>query len=268
MARWRSSPRCVACGRPAERQPGRPADRPVAPRLDAGRARQPGPERVRRRRSRAGSATPTRTSSRTRPSTRPTARSPSASAASASGRGSAGRSGCPPSPTTRAFATNGDRVANRAELIPTLAARFAERTSADWLAALDAAEVPAGPINDVAAAFASPWAAGRDGRARPSAARARSARSRRRSTCPRRRRRSARRRRCSASTPTRSSPSSATGRTRSPALARGGYRLSGQSGWASARPAARGDRGGDDDGRAQRCSDRQASSRRGVSRRR
>jgi len=59
------------------------------------------------------------------------------------------------------FATNGDRVANRAELIPTLAARFAERPTADWLAELDAAEIPAGPIHDVAAAFASPWAAGR-----------------------------------------------------------------------------------------------------------
>ena len=59
------------------------------------------------------------------------------------------------------FATNGERVANRDELISTLAARFAERTSSDWLAALDAAEIPAGPINDIAAAFASRWAAGR-----------------------------------------------------------------------------------------------------------
>jgi crotonobetainyl-CoA:carnitine CoA-transferase CaiB-like acyl-CoA transferase len=59
------------------------------------------------------------------------------------------------------FASNGGRVANRDELIPTLSARFAERSSADWLAALDAAEIPAGPINDIAAAFVSPWAAGR-----------------------------------------------------------------------------------------------------------
>ena len=58
------------------------------------------------------------------------------------------------------YATNGDRVVNRGGLIPTLAERLAERTTADWLAALDAADVPAGPINDVAAAFASPWAAG------------------------------------------------------------------------------------------------------------
>ena len=59
------------------------------------------------------------------------------------------------------FATNGDRVANRAELIPTLAERFGERPTDAWLADLEAAEVPAGPIHDVAAAFASPWAAGR-----------------------------------------------------------------------------------------------------------
>jgi crotonobetainyl-CoA:carnitine CoA-transferase CaiB-like acyl-CoA transferase len=59
-----------------------------------------------------------------------------------------------------AYATNGDRVTNRAALIPTLAARLAEQTTSDWLAALDAAEVPAGPIDDIAAAFASPWAAG------------------------------------------------------------------------------------------------------------
>jgi crotonobetainyl-CoA:carnitine CoA-transferase CaiB-like acyl-CoA transferase len=59
------------------------------------------------------------------------------------------------------FATNGDRVANRRELIATLRERLAERTSAEWLTALDAAEVPAGPINDVAEAFASPWATAR-----------------------------------------------------------------------------------------------------------
>jgi crotonobetainyl-CoA:carnitine CoA-transferase CaiB-like acyl-CoA transferase len=59
------------------------------------------------------------------------------------------------------FASNGDRVANRDELIATLAERFAERSSADWLAALAAADIPSGPINDVLEAFASPWAAGR-----------------------------------------------------------------------------------------------------------
>jgi crotonobetainyl-CoA:carnitine CoA-transferase CaiB-like acyl-CoA transferase len=58
------------------------------------------------------------------------------------------------------FATNGDRVTNRAALVPTLAARLAERTTADWLAAFEAADVPAGPVNDIDAAFGSPWAAG------------------------------------------------------------------------------------------------------------
>ncbi len=56
------------------------------------------------------------------------------------------------------FVTNGDRVDHRAELRPILAARLAERPTAEWAAALDAAEVPYGPIADVAAAFASPEA--------------------------------------------------------------------------------------------------------------
>jgi crotonobetainyl-CoA:carnitine CoA-transferase CaiB-like acyl-CoA transferase len=57
------------------------------------------------------------------------------------------------------FATNGDRVEHRAELRPLLAVRFAERSTAEWGAALDAAEVPWGAVADVAAAFASPEAA-------------------------------------------------------------------------------------------------------------
>jgi crotonobetainyl-CoA:carnitine CoA-transferase CaiB-like acyl-CoA transferase len=56
------------------------------------------------------------------------------------------------------FATNGERVANRRELIDTLRERLAERNTAEWLDALDRADVPAGPINDVAEAFASTWA--------------------------------------------------------------------------------------------------------------
>jgi crotonobetainyl-CoA:carnitine CoA-transferase CaiB-like acyl-CoA transferase len=59
------------------------------------------------------------------------------------------------------FATNGARVENRAVLRPILAARFLENTSAHWLAELDAAEIPAGPINDVVAAFAQPQAQAR-----------------------------------------------------------------------------------------------------------
>jgi crotonobetainyl-CoA:carnitine CoA-transferase CaiB-like acyl-CoA transferase len=57
------------------------------------------------------------------------------------------------------FAANGDRVEHRAELRPILAARFLERDRAAWLAALEAAEVPCGPIRDIVEAFASPEAA-------------------------------------------------------------------------------------------------------------
>lgn len=53
------------------------------------------------------------------------------------------------------FASNGDRVTHRAELRPILAARFGERGAATWLAELDAAAIPCGPINDIAGAFAS-----------------------------------------------------------------------------------------------------------------
>ncbi len=53
------------------------------------------------------------------------------------------------------FATNGRRVEHRAELIAILGERFASRSSAEWLALLDAAGIPAGPIRDVADAFSS-----------------------------------------------------------------------------------------------------------------
>jgi len=56
------------------------------------------------------------------------------------------------------FATNGDRVERRAELLPILAARFLDRGASDWRLALDAAEIPNGPINDILDAFASPEA--------------------------------------------------------------------------------------------------------------
>ena len=59
------------------------------------------------------------------------------------------------------FATNDARVRNRAELRPLLANRFVTAVAADWLAALDAADVPAGPVNDVIAAFDQPQALAR-----------------------------------------------------------------------------------------------------------
>jgi crotonobetainyl-CoA:carnitine CoA-transferase CaiB-like acyl-CoA transferase len=60
------------------------------------------------------------------------------------------------------FETNDLRVRNRAVLRPLLAERFAARGSSEWLAALDAAGVPCGPVNDVLAAFAQPQAQARD----------------------------------------------------------------------------------------------------------
>jgi crotonobetainyl-CoA:carnitine CoA-transferase CaiB-like acyl-CoA transferase len=59
------------------------------------------------------------------------------------------------------FATNDARVRNRADLRPLLAERFGGGTSAEWLARLDAADVPCGPVNDVLAAFAQPQARAR-----------------------------------------------------------------------------------------------------------
>jgi glutaryl-CoA transferase len=59
------------------------------------------------------------------------------------------------------FATNADRVIYRETLRPLLEARFATRPTAQWLTALDAAEVPCGPIRDIVEAFAAPQARAR-----------------------------------------------------------------------------------------------------------
>jgi crotonobetainyl-CoA:carnitine CoA-transferase CaiB-like acyl-CoA transferase len=67
--------------------------------------------------------------------------------------------GLPGLATEARFATNGDRVEHRDELIPILAERFATEPSSTWLQRLDDAGIPAGPILDLPAAFASPQAA-------------------------------------------------------------------------------------------------------------
>lgn len=54
------------------------------------------------------------------------------------------------------FATNRDRVGHRTVLVPLIAGRTRAFTRADLLAALEAAGVPAGPINSVADVFADP----------------------------------------------------------------------------------------------------------------
>jgi crotonobetainyl-CoA:carnitine CoA-transferase CaiB-like acyl-CoA transferase len=60
------------------------------------------------------------------------------------------------------FATNGDRVANRAELRPLLAGRLATQDTMTWLARLTTADVPVGRVNDVLEAFESPQARARE----------------------------------------------------------------------------------------------------------
>lgn len=59
------------------------------------------------------------------------------------------------------YATNPARVANREALVPRIAAATARRTRAGIIAALEAAGVPAGPINSVADALAEPQIAAR-----------------------------------------------------------------------------------------------------------
>jgi len=54
------------------------------------------------------------------------------------------------------YARNAGRVRERATLVPILAALMKRRTRADWLAALEAAKVPSGPINDLADVFHDP----------------------------------------------------------------------------------------------------------------
>lgn len=54
------------------------------------------------------------------------------------------------------FATNSERVRNRDALVPLLADIMLHRNAGDWLAALDAADVPCGPINDLEQVFSDP----------------------------------------------------------------------------------------------------------------
>ena len=54
------------------------------------------------------------------------------------------------------YAKNQDRVRNRAQLVPLLETIMKRRTKADWLAALEAAKVPCGAINNLAEVFADP----------------------------------------------------------------------------------------------------------------
>jgi crotonobetainyl-CoA:carnitine CoA-transferase CaiB-like acyl-CoA transferase len=51
---------------------------------------------------------------------------------------------------------NQSRVRHRDTLVPLLANLMKTRRKAEWLAALEAAKVPCGPINDLAEVFADP----------------------------------------------------------------------------------------------------------------
>ncbi|WP_280152991.1 CaiB/BaiF CoA-transferase family protein [Piscinibacter sp. XHJ-5] len=54
------------------------------------------------------------------------------------------------------FARNADRVRHRATLVPMLAETMRQRTKSRWLAALEAARVPCGAINELSDVFADP----------------------------------------------------------------------------------------------------------------
>ena len=56
------------------------------------------------------------------------------------------------------FASNGARVAHRSELVPLIAERIATRPAAEWLEKLEAAGIPAGPINRIRQALGDPQA--------------------------------------------------------------------------------------------------------------
>ena len=58
--------------------------------------------------------------------------------------------------TDERFANNAARVRHRKELIPLLRRTTVLRTTAAWIAALENAAVPCGPINDLAGVFADP----------------------------------------------------------------------------------------------------------------
>lgn len=54
------------------------------------------------------------------------------------------------------FVSNGKRVENRAEITRLIQEIFGKRTTAEWLALLESAGVPNGPINDIAQVFEEP----------------------------------------------------------------------------------------------------------------
>jgi len=70
--------------------------------------------------------------------------------------------GAPELATDPRFKTNADRMANLPALVEALSAHFATRTTADWLARLEQAGVPAGPVLSITEMHAHPQAIARD----------------------------------------------------------------------------------------------------------
>jgi crotonobetainyl-CoA:carnitine CoA-transferase CaiB-like acyl-CoA transferase len=60
------------------------------------------------------------------------------------------------------FATNASRVQHRDELVSLLTPLFAARSTAEWIALLEAANIPCGPINRIDQVFADPQAIARE----------------------------------------------------------------------------------------------------------
>jgi crotonobetainyl-CoA:carnitine CoA-transferase CaiB-like acyl-CoA transferase len=60
------------------------------------------------------------------------------------------------------FATNASRVHHREEIVSLLKPLFAERTTSEWIALLESANVPCGPINRIDQVFADPQAIARE----------------------------------------------------------------------------------------------------------
>ena len=63
---------------------------------------------------------------------------------------------CPELAEEKRFATNSQRIVHRAELIPIIAGIMHTRSKHEWLAALESADVPCGPINNMQEVFEDP----------------------------------------------------------------------------------------------------------------
>ncbi|WP_019143082.1 CaiB/BaiF CoA transferase family protein [Noviherbaspirillum massiliense] len=64
--------------------------------------------------------------------------------------------GCPELAKDERFATNANRVRNREILVPLLQEVLLQRTTQEWVAPLETAGVPSGPINNIAQTFEHP----------------------------------------------------------------------------------------------------------------